>query len=50
LTAKCLLSADFVEKRCDWMKVMASASHLARGYLLDVPASVQMMDFVGETG
>ena len=28
------------------MMLMAAASHLARGDLLDVPASIQMMVFV----
>jgi hypothetical protein len=38
--------ADFVEKPSAWMVIMAAASHLARGDLLEVPSSVQMMVFV----
>jgi hypothetical protein len=29
------------------MKIMVAASHLARGDLLDLPSSVQMMGFIG---
>jgi hypothetical protein len=29
------------------MKIIAAASHLERGDLLDMPSSVQMMVFVG---
>jgi len=39
--------AYFVEKLGIRMKLVAAASHLARGDLLDVPSSVQMMGFVG---
>jgi len=39
--------AYFVEKLGTRMKVMVAASHLAKGDLLDVPSSVQMMGFVG---
>ena len=36
-----------VEKLGIRMKVMVATSHLARGDLLDVPSSVQMMGFGG---
>jgi len=42
-----LVMADTVEKLGIRTKTMAAASRLARGDLLDVPSSVQMMGFVG---
>ena len=42
-----LSSADSVEKLSAWMMIMAAASRLARGDLLGMPPSVQMMVFVG---
>jgi hypothetical protein len=42
-----LLLAYCVEKPGVWMMVKAAVGYLARGDLLDVPPSVQMMGFVG---
>ena len=42
-----LLLADSVEKLSAWMAIMAAANDLARGDLLVMPPSVQMMVFVG---
>jgi hypothetical protein len=42
-----LSSADSVEKLSAWMAIMAAANDLARGDLLVMPPSVQMMVFVG---
>ena len=41
------LSVDSVEKLSAWTAIMAAASDLARGNLLGMPPSVQMMVFVG---
>jgi hypothetical protein len=41
------LSADSVEKLGAWVVILATACHLARGDLLDMPSSVQMMGFAG---
>jgi hypothetical protein len=39
--------ADVVEKVAVWMMVIVVVSHLASGDLLDMPSSIQMMDFTG---
>ena len=45
--AKGLLLADSVEKHGTGMMIMAVASRSARGGLIDMPLSKQIMDFVG---
>jgi len=44
--AKGLLLADSVEKLSAWLVILAVASSLARGNLLGMPPSAQMMVFV----
>ena len=39
--------ADSVEKHTVSVAIMAAVGRLARGDFLDMPSSVQMMDFVG---
>ena len=45
--AECPLLADSVEKLGAGMIIMAVASRSARGGLVDMPLSKQIMDFVG---